>query len=632
MSTLGIKAAAAVLLGSVLSLAPLPFPAAAQTAPSSEKPVIVSQDDLPRRFYPMATTAAELLSADDATFAAWAMQVAADADATLGGYVIDDPATRRRLLTTRTAAEMIAGRNEAALKSLLEARALEQKPDQRLTSGLTTEAVLRARLETGAAAGPAFQASFGRHLEAALAALPFAVVGTALKEMKSSAEIQSPSLIAGYVETEVEPAVTTSGGLSYTGADDLLWARTATRIMWPVRDATVAALRKVITANAVQKPDIWAARDLKLTGVGDLTPVVAAVWDSGVDTALFPGQLYAPPAPPARGLGNGHGLSFDVDSNPTDGVLLPLTPEQAKAYPGMIADFQGFADNRAAIDSPAAERLRAKLAAMPAGETAAYFEQMNFFGDYLHGTHVAGILARDNPALRLAVIRDTYDTRPIPAPPTDETTAARIAAFSDISAWLKANKVRVVNMSWIDKPDSYEAVLEKNGIGRDQAERKALARRYFERSRDAFVRLLADNPATLFVSAAGNSDSDNAFEEGYPSSLVAPNLIIASAVDQAGDETSFTSNGRNVAVTANGYQVVSWVPGGQELAESGTSMASPNVANLAAKLIALRPSLTPEQTIALIRDGATPSADGRRRNINPQASAALLRAMPTAGR
>jgi hypothetical protein len=54
-------------------------------------------------------------------------------------------------------------------------------------------------------------------------------------------------------------------------------------------------------------------------------------------------------------------------------------------------------------------------------------------------------------------------------------------------------------------------------------------------------------------------------------------------------------------------------------------MASPNVANLAAKLIALDPALSPTQTIRLIRDGATASRDGRLNKIAPKASVRLLR-------
>lgn len=74
-----------------------------------------------------------------------------------------------------------------------------------------------------------------------------------------------------------------------------------------------------------------------------------------------------------------------------------------------------------------------------------------------------------------------------------------------------------------------------------------------------------------------------------------PNLLVVGAVDQAGDETSFTSYGKTVAVDADGYHVPSYVPGGETVQLSGTSMASPNTANLASKLLALDSKLTPRK-------------------------------------
>ena len=110
-----------------------------------------------------------------------------------------------------------------------------------------------------------------------------------------------------------------------------------------------------------------------------------------------------------------------------------------------------------------------------------------------------------------------------------------------------------------------------------------------------------------------------------PRGTRSPNLIAVGAVNQAGDETSFTSYGPTVVVDADGYDVESYVPGGARLKLSGTSMASPNVTNLAAKLFALDPSLPPQKVIQLIRDGATASEDGRRHLINPKRSVELLR-------
>ena len=104
---------------------------------------------------------------------------------------------------------------------------------------------------------------------------------------------------------------------------------------------------------------------------------------------------------------------------------------------------------------------------------------------------------------------------------------------------------------------------------------------------------------------------------------------VVGAVNQAGDETSFTSYGPTVVVDANGYEVESYVPGGAKVKLSGTSMASTNVTNLAAKLFAIDPSLTPAQAIELIRRGATTSDDGRRHLIDPKRSVEALRTAKT---
>jgi subtilisin family serine protease len=95
-----------------------------------------------------------------------------------------------------------------------------------------------------------------------------------------------------------------------------------------------------------------------------------------------------------------------------------------------------------------------------------------------------------------------------------------------------------------------------------------------------------------------------AFDEVIPSSLELPNLLVVGAVDQAGEPTAFTSFGKNVKLYANGFEVDSYVPGGERMKLSGTSMAAPHVANLTAKLIALKPTLEPTDVTKLITAGA----------------------------
>jgi subtilisin family serine protease len=94
-----------------------------------------------------------------------------------------------------------------------------------------------------------------------------------------------------------------------------------------------------------------------------------------------------------------------------------------------------------------------------------------------------------------------------------------------------------------------------------------------------------------------------------PSSFNLPNLMVVGALDQAGDPTSFTSGGENVRVYANGFQVESYVPGGETMKMSGTSMASPNVCNLAAKLITRKSDLKPAEVVLMIEQGSDPHPD-----------------------
>jgi subtilisin family serine protease len=276
------------------------------------------------------------------------------------------------------------------------------------------------------------------------------------------------------------------------------------------------------------------------------------------------------------------------------------------------------------MDTPAANAFKQKTAAMTPQQMHSLYDEIGVVDSYAHGTHVAGIAARGNPAIRLAYVRMTYDTGNPHMPATDQLQNDLASSYATSVQWFKAHHIRVVNMSWWNTPSIYEKDLAANGIGKDDAERKQLARHYFEIERDALYAALKSAPEILFVTIAGNNNADNAFEEVIPSSFRLPNLVVAGAVDQAGDETNFTSYGENVLVHADGQAVESVVPGGAKVKMTGTSMAAPQVTNLAAKLLAIEPGLTPTQLVTLIREGADTSKDGRRHLINPRRTVALL--------
>jgi subtilisin family serine protease len=606
----------------------LAAPTAKSFAQSSTKKVVKSENDLPRFNYPIAGTATALLTSDDATFNVFADKVKADVNSTLNDYDIQDHATLRSLLSVRLELQLLAGDDKAVLETAGKIRDLEEKPDAKLLSGLQVRAMIDAHTATGQTSGPAYDAAYAKNYAASLKPLPWAIVGNRIKEGKSSAEILTPALILGSVQASVEPAVAKSHQLSNDLAWGLIGARVALKDILPLKTETVAVLTQEVDANNVQKPDIWAARDVTLTDADKLTPVKVAIWDSGSDLSLFPGRVYTI-ANPASGA-DPHDIAFDLKGFPTHGYLLPLDAQQKEQYPGMVDELKGLSDLQLSIDSPEATALKKKLSSMTAAQIPAFIEQLGFFGIYSHGTHVAGIASRGNPAIRLAVGRVTFDWHNVPLAPTEELsrrTAEDDQAYVD---WFRANHIRVVNMSWGGGPEDDETALEKNGIGKDAAERKALAAKLFAIERTGLYDAIQSAPGILFICAAGNADSNSSFNEMIPSSFKLPNVLTVGAVDQAGDEASFTSYGPTVLVDADGYQVESVLPGGYKVRFSGTSMASPNTVNLAAKLLALDPKLTPEQVIHLIVAGATPSADGRRHNIDEKRSVDLLHQMQTA--
>jgi subtilisin family serine protease len=593
------------------------------------KKIVKTQDDLPRFNYPISGTATELLQSDDATFNAFAAKVKADVDSVLENYEIQDHASLRGLINVRLNLQLLAGDAKGALETVDKLRELQDKPDAKLMTGLQIRSMIEAERATGQTSGQAYVDAYQKSFAAALKPLPWAVVGNRIKEAKSSAEIVTEALVLGSVQAGIEPAVAKSHQLS----NDLAWGLIGNRVflkrILPLKAANISDLSEYVAANNVQKPDIWAEREVTLTEADKLTPVNVAIWDSGSDLSLFSDRTLTDPHPSATT--DPHDIAFDLKNLPSHGYLLPLSPDQEKEYPGMRSDLKGFSDLQLSIDSPEASALKKELSGLAASDVPAFIERLELFAIYAHGTHVAGIASRGNPAVRLAVGRITFDWHNVPLPPTEELAKLSAADDQAYVDWFRKNHIRVVNMSWGGGPQDYEAALEKNGMGKDAADRKAIAAHLFGIERDGLYNALKSAPEILFICAAGNADSNSTFNEMIPSSFKLPNLVAVGAVDQAGDEASFTSYGPTVLMDANGYQVESVVPGGTKLRMSGTSMASPNAVNLAAKLIALDPKLTPEQTIHLMVAGASTSADGRRHNIDEKKSVEMLRQMQSTG-
>lgn len=186
-----------------------------------------------------------------------------------------------------------------------------------------------------------------------------------------------------------------------------------------------------------------------------------------------------------------------------------------------------------------------------------------------HGTHVAHIAIRglDNAALIGFA--------------GDYTQAAYV---NRISAFLKQHQVKVVNMS-IGLPSDNKDLL---GL------RDAIK---------AYSRMIDNNPDTLFVVASGNAeqDLDDYKNRQYPASFTQPNVLKVGALDasdysevtpQNAKMAYFSNYGKtSVDILAPGVKVSAASLGGGLIAHSGTSMATPYMVNLVARLWSELPHL-----------------------------------------
>ncbi len=584
------------------------------------KQKIARAADVPEFSYPVSGKTEDLLRSDQA-FAALTAQIRHNIESVLANYDIEEAATKRRLIGTLARLDILEGKDQDALRRLQEVRALEDKPAQKLISGLALRAMLEARATYKDHSSPEYRRQVYTLIRQGLDALPFEVVQNEIKGAKAGFELLSEGVIIGRLRSVYDPVVQKTGSLSSDLADQLPAIKLTLVEVVPLKDSLVEAFGSYLSAHRQEKPDIWAARAVRLEPGKSYAPVNVAVWDSGVDAAIFKDRLIrGPDGKPAV-------IAYDLENRKTTGELYPFPAERAKKISEVKQRVKGLLDMQANIDSPEASEIKKEIAALKPDQVRPFIEQISEVSDYMHGTHVAGIAMDGNPYARLAVARITFDYKLIPDPcPNRELSERAAAASMDYVSFFKANHIRIVNMSWGGSVNDYEDGLERCGVGKSVDERKQIARQLFDIEKRGLEKAFVSAPEILFVTAGGNANNDATFNEFIPSSIQLPNLITVGAVDKAGDEAPFTSYGPTVVVHSNGYEVDSYVPGGDRMKFSGTSMASPNVVNLAAKILAVNPGLKPPEVIRIIRGTADTTADGRRHLINPAKAVAAAQA------
>ena len=390
-------------------------------------------------------------------------------------------------------------------------------------------------------------------------------------------------------------------------------------VVMPCRVPLSQAIRTWADQPGHSPANIWTAREPTPAALAEARPVVAAIWDSGVDPALFPGQLAVDPSDPIDGRDNDgdgiiddrNGPTFDAHMRPDPSPLKRPSAQLEPQLAFQLALMKGNLDLSYGLDTPEAQlfstRSREAGLADQESDTLLWNEVLG----RSHGTGVASEIADGNPFVRLfSVTAEPWGNDPRDVV-TDEALNDRwVAAVDRLPARFHAAGVRVVNMSWGYTSDEIAEKLMRYGKVTDQAVANARAKAMWIKADAAMRRLLTACPDILFVNSAGNSNQTDEILASTPQVTNAPNLLVVGATGLSGVPTSFTTYGAGVGIYAWGEKVPLRVPGGTRLYMSGTSMAAPLVTRAAAQMLSVNPKLTPQQLIAGLRATATSGPGG----------------------
>ena len=303
---------------------------------------IDKEADIPRFSYAIADSLENVVR-DKATFVRVTQQVRSDMESVLAKYDIADKSSERQFLGSLVQLDFLAGNYDAALAGAEAVRALEEKPADKLLSGLRLRAMVAAVRQTGGINSPAYFDAVSKNIRKELDALPFEVIANDIKNYKASAELMGEGRIIGNVRDVLQATLNKTGALSSDFAPGLISARYALETALPLKQTLAATYTAYLDQHKVDKADIWAARDVKLPETGPYKTVNVAVWDSGVDTRLFSRQLVT------DSKGKPALIAFDLESRATKGELFPIPAALQPKLPEILERTKGHHSVYAAV-------------------------------------------------------------------------------------------------------------------------------------------------------------------------------------------------------------------------------------------------------------------------------------------
>lgn len=253
----------------------------------------------------------------------------------------------------------------------------------------------------------------------------------------------------------------------------------------------------------------------------------------------------------------------------------------------------------------------------------ALLSELGTFGNFVHGSHVAGIAAKNAVNAEIMVLKIIPTKSPIARRIADfkgfASTAEKKGVDTDallklalkalagqqaktltpIGTYVGKQKARIANCSFGTSTTAVKSMimpqLLKLVLRREPTteELDTYSIFFVNEVLAASKSLVTPAPNTLFVMAAGNDGTNNDALPTSPANLKLQNTITVAATFDYSKIASFSNYGEKmVDVAAPGVGIESSIPGNQSLTVSGTSQAAPYVANIAGLLVDENPNLS----------------------------------------
>lgn len=251
-------------------------------------------------------------------------------------------------------------------------------------------------------------------------------------------------------------------------------------------------------------------------------------------------------------------------------------------------------------------------------QDANFIKEMGKFGNFVHGTHVAGITIRDSKNVAMGIKLIPTEVKPffegLKNSGNKSTEADRWSILEKAFQALATQQMNMLtNIALF--VDSHKADIANGSFGTGFKQGKMISDNAFkviffrkptqeesDKAAGLFIsslvaegqKFVAAAPNTLFVFAAGNDGMSNDLYGTSPANIKADNVITVGATYKNEFFAPFSNFGtKMVDIAAPGMLIDSAIPGNDYLKVSGTSQAAPYVANVAAKIKEANPKLAP---------------------------------------